>query len=325
MNVLVLTNMWPNPQAPASGTFVHEQVEGLRRRGNHVDVLFVDGPANRLNYPLGYPRLWRRLSTQHYDLVHAHYVYSGLIARGQGQLPVVVSFHGAGEMVGVEGRLCRWLAPRVDGCTVTSPEHYQQLGYSPARVVPCGVDLGLFQPGDRQTARQRLGLALDKQFVLFCGHPRPEKRVPLIEAAVRRLQTERPAVELIKAINRPHAEVPVWMQAADALVLVSDFEGSPVVIKEAMACNLPIVATPAGDIPALFGGSPGHFLVRQNEAEIAAALGWALNHGPTTGREAIARLSLSATVDAVLRLYQDVLEGHGRRLPRADKGVELSG
>lgn len=105
MNVLVLTNMWPAPRARASGTFVHEQVEGLRRRGVNVDVLFVDGPASKLNYALGYPRLWQRLATQRYDLVHAHYVYSGLIARGQWQLPVVVSFHGAGEMVGIEGQL----------------------------------------------------------------------------------------------------------------------------------------------------------------------------------------------------------------------------
>lgn len=325
MNVLVLTNMWPIPEAPAFGTFVHEQVEGLRRRGISVDVLFVNGKANRLNYALGFPRLWRRLAGQRYDLIHAHYVFSGLIARGQWQVPVVVSFHGAGEMVGVQGRLCRWLAPRVDGCTVTSPEHYQQLDYSPARIIPCGVDLNLFRPGDRAAARRRLGLPPGKPLVLFCGEPRPEKRVPLIEAAVGWLQAERPEVELIKAINRPHDEVPVWMQAADALVLVSDYEGSPVVIKEAMACNLPIVATAVGDIPALFGGLPGHFLVQQDKAEIAAALGRALDHGPTAGREAIARLSLSATADGILELYRDVLCGHGRRLPRAGQGVELGG
>lgn len=321
MKILVLTNMWPIPANPAFGTFVAEQVAGLRRRGVGVDVLFVNGKASTLNYGWGYPRLWRALAGQRYDLIHAHYVFSGLIARGQSGTPVVVSFHGAGEMVGVQGTLCRWLAPLVDGVTVTSPEHHAQLGYAPARIVPCGVDLGLFEPGEKQAARARLGLPLDREVVLYCGASRPEKRVPLLEAAVRRLQQGRPAAHFVAAMGRPHEEVPLWMAAADALALVSDYEGSPVVIKEAMAMNLPIVATPVGDIPDLFGGLPGHFLVRQDEAEIAAALGHALDHGPTSGRAAIARLSLEGTLDGVLALYADVLArtADDRRRTTADR------
>jgi teichuronic acid biosynthesis glycosyltransferase TuaC len=305
--ILILTNMWPTPADPAFGTFVHEQVVGLRERGCHLDVLFVNGRASRTNYLLGYPQLWRQLARHRYDLIHAHYVFSGLIARAQWHLPLVVSFHGAGEMVGYQGQLCRWLAPRVAAVTVTSPEHHQQLGYPPARIIPCGVDLARFHPGDQRAARQRLGLPLDRKLVLFCGAPRPEKRVPLIEAAVAQLQQQRPDVEFVAAIGRPHDEVPLWMQAANALALVSDYEGSPVVIKEAMAANLPIVATPVGDIPDLFAGTPGHFLVQQNIPEIAAALSRALDHGPTQGRSVIAPLSLEATVTAIAQLYDEVL------------------
>ena len=83
MRVLMVTNMYPHAGDPAYGSFVHEQVGALRAAGIDVDLLFVNGRASRWHYLLAYPRFWRRLARRRYDLVHAHDVFSGLIARAQ--------------------------------------------------------------------------------------------------------------------------------------------------------------------------------------------------------------------------------------------------
>jgi len=88
MKVLVLTNMYPHNEDPSLGTFVYEQVRALRALGVEIDVLFVKGRANRLNYLAGIVHLWRQMSRADYDLIHAHYVFIGWIACLQRRLPV---------------------------------------------------------------------------------------------------------------------------------------------------------------------------------------------------------------------------------------------
>ena len=248
MRVLVVTNMWPHEGDPAHGAFVAQQVEALRRRGVEIDVLFINGRRCRWNYLLGVPRLWWRLARRRYDLLHAHYVFTGWVARMQCLRPVVFSCHGGPELEGYQGRLSRLLAPRVAGCTVPSQRERERLGWMRAHVVPCGVDLERFAPRPRDEARRTLGLPLGGKLVLFVGEERPEKRVPLIEEAVERVKAEDPEVALLKVVGQPHAMVPWYMNAGDVLVLASDIEASPVVIKEAMATNLPIVSTDVGDV-----------------------------------------------------------------------------
>jgi hypothetical protein len=109
--VLVVTNMYPVPDRPVLGIFVKEQVESLRAQGLEVDVLFVDGPGNKLNYLGGILRFRRQVARRRYDLVHAHYVFSGVIALAQWGLPVVTTFH-SGEVLGLFQRtLSRWSLP----------------------------------------------------------------------------------------------------------------------------------------------------------------------------------------------------------------------
>ena len=91
--VLVVTNMYPHATKPSMGVFVKEQVDSLRALGLEVDVLFVNGPASRANYLRGVLSFWHRLMRYRYDLIHAHYIYSGLIARMQARCPVVITFH----------------------------------------------------------------------------------------------------------------------------------------------------------------------------------------------------------------------------------------
>lgn len=307
MRVLMLTNMYPHEEDPAYGAFVYEQVRALRALGVEIDVIFVNGRANRWNYLMGYLRFWRQLAFVQYDLIHAHYVFSGWIARAQLRLPVVQSFHAPGEMDTYQGWLCRRLAPLVDAAIVTSEEHRSLLGYK-AHVIPCGVDLDLFVPMPKREARERVGWEEKKEILAWIGEPRREKRLDLARETYQVLQPRHPDAEL-KVVSRvPHEEVVHYMNAADVLLLTSDYEGSPVTIKEAMACNLPIVSTRVGDVPQVLRSTEGCYLAEHTPQDLAKKVEAALNFGPRTrGREAIWHLQTHGEARRILDLYNSLL------------------
>lgn len=316
MRVLVVTNMYPNPEHPAGGIFVQEQVRSLREAGVEADVLFVNGRKSRWNYLWGFFRLWGRLLVHRYDLIHAHYIYSGIIARAQFFYPVIVTYHGAEvflERFKTQGRLCRWLAPVVARIIAVSQDMKARLGRGRVAVIPCGIDLDRVRPIPRDEARQRLGLSLGKKLVMCVGsYGRGYKRPDLAQAAAEEARKKDPALELLYVFGRPYQEMPLYFSAADALVLISDGEGSPMVIKEAMACNLPVVATPVGDIPELIGCTDGCFVCSWDPREIADKLLLAVGSGRTRGREKIGEMGLEKIASRLVMLYQQVLQERER-------------
>jgi teichuronic acid biosynthesis glycosyltransferase TuaC len=309
MRILVVTNMYPVPEEPALGIFVQEQVESLRRRGVEVDVFFVNGRRYRRNYLTGFlrylPQPWRN----HYDLIHAHYPLAGLIARAEVRYPLIITYHGIEVVYGWQGTLCKVLAPLANRVIVTSERVRQGLGTDTARVIPCGVNMELFQPEERAAARLALGLPSDKKLALFCAGMRPEKRFDLVKAAVERLAESDPDVQLVIATEKPHVTIPHYMNACDALLLTSEYEGSPTVIKEAMACNLPIVSVDVGDVAEVIAGVDGCYVCERTVEDVAARLALALrrNGRRTEGRKAIERLSLDNIALRLIEEYESVL------------------
>jgi glycosyltransferase involved in cell wall biosynthesis len=306
MRVLIVTNMYPTEAKPAHGTFVRDQVESLRALGVDMNVFFMDGRASRWNYARGFWDLHRWLRAHAaYDLIHAHYVFSGLVALSQRRLPIVLTHHGIEVVMGWQGWLCRLITPLMEGVIVTSEGVRRALGDPRAVVIPCGIDLEKFAPMPRDEARARLGLAADRRLVLFAGAPRPEKRVEIIQAAAQRLAADDPSVELVMASGRPYDEVPLFMSACDVLALASDFEGSPMVIKEAMACNLPIVSVDVGDVAEVIGGTEGCYLCERTPEDMAAKLRMALDRGQRTdGRRRVMHLSLESAARQILAVYE---------------------
>ncbi len=325
MRVLVVTNMYPTPKYPSFGTFVEEQVRSLRQEGVDVDVLFINGIKGKLNYLLGIFRMWGKLLTRRYDLVHAHYVYSGIVARSQFFYPIVLTHHGSQVFAGREAPICRRVSPLMDSLIVVSQEMKEKGHLDRAHVIPCGIDFEMFKPQPKEKARAELGLPQDKKLVLFCGeYFRPIKRFDIVRKAVWLLQQNDPDVQLVVCSKKPLTEVPKYMNACDVLVLVSDGEGSPMVIKEAMACNLPVVAVPAGDIPEVIGGTEGCYICTQDPYEVAEKLDLALHYeglhgdgrpdGRTNGRNKINNMELGAISRRIIAVYQDLLRekrGHG--------------
>ena len=317
LRVLTVTNMYPTPTAPMSGIFVAEQVASLRKRGLDVDVLLVNGVEEGWGaYVQGFGRIRQALRQAHYDLVHAHYVFSGDLLIGQRLLPgvrlppVVLTQHGIETQIGWTPPLCRWTSRRVTRSIATSRRVERALGLPDVTILPCGVDTDLFQPMPLAEARAALGLAQTGRLVLFAGMAqRPEKRFDLVKAAVARLQELLPETALIVADGELHERIPLFMNACDVLILASTAEGSPMVIKEAMACNLPIVSVPVGDVEEVIGSTPGCYLAEPNAESLASQLALALAFGGRAqGRSAIVRtLSLDAIAARLEALYLDTV------------------
>jgi len=317
--VLVVTNMYPVPGRPALGIFVEEQVESLRAQGLEVDVLFVDGPANKLNYLWGIFRFRRQIARCQYDLVHAHYVFSGMIALAQRGLPVVTTFHSGEVLEGSFQRtLSRLVSARSDLNIAVSAEVMQRLR-GPSCVIPCGVDLERFRPVDVGEARSQLNLPAAAKLVLFAAAMRPEKRFDLVQEALALVQRRLPDAQLVIVSNQPPELVPLYMNACDVLVLASRKEGSPQVVKEAMACNLPIVSTAVGDVAEVIAGIEGCHICAAEPQDIADKLVAALAFGRhTDGRKRVEGLSMERVAERIVEAYGDVLARRGASGRRAD-------
>jgi glycosyltransferase involved in cell wall biosynthesis len=194
-----------------------------------------------------------------------------------------------------------------------------KMGVEGVDIIPAGVNFDLFKPMPREECRRKLGLPMDKKLVLWAGtYLKPVKRYDIVEKSVAILRQKMPEVELVLATGHPLEDIPLYINACDVLLLVSNAEGSPNVIKESMACNLPVVSVPVGDVPEVIGGTEGCYLCTQDPEEIAEKLRLALQRGKrTNGRENIQHLEVGAISRRIISLYEELLqEKRGRGIAR---------
>jgi teichuronic acid biosynthesis glycosyltransferase TuaC len=321
VRVLVLTAMYPTSDKPGFGVFVKEQVDSLRETGIDVDVLAFEGTGGVRSYLKAASGLRHVLRKKQYDLVHAHYGLTGLVAKMQVRCPVVVTFHGSDLLGGVGPnnkytylgavvvQLSRLVALIVAERIVVADTLRSKLWFRSAATIPMGVDISLFKPMPSHEARQQLSLANDRQWVAFVAHPdNYTKRFDIAQAAVRLLQEKQLNVELLPVYNVPHHQMPLYMNACDALVLTSMHEASPCVIKEALACNLPIVSVDVGDVAERITGVVGCYLCDRTPEAVAAKLCKVLQDGRrTNGRERIQALGLQNVAQKVIAVYEKAL------------------
>ena len=284
----------PNTMAPLA-----RQHESLRKIGVDVDALEIHGPA-KLKYALTLRELHRRLDSC--DVVHAHYGFAGWLGRLQRRRPLVVSFMGSDLLgtPGADGSLTRAssievaanrrFASMADQVIVKSRELGDVISSVNCHVVPNGVDVEEFSPIERRIACTRLGWDPEVTRVLFAGNPGdPRKGFALASEAIEKLRiTSGRAVEIAVLHKVKAHDVANYMNACDAMIMTSLWEGSPNVVKEAMACNLPVASVPVGDVDFLFDGAAGYSVVGRVADELAVALDDALrNQEPVEGRTAL--------------------------------------
>jgi teichuronic acid biosynthesis glycosyltransferase TuaC len=309
VHVLFVTNTYPTSETPGASPCIAQQAQALQHAGYEIDVLFFDGPGSKLNYMKAMALVfWKVQVKNKYDLVHAHYGYSGLVGRAQFRCPVVVTFRGSDVLSSTERGVSRFVAKCVDRNIVMTEEMRKLLGQNDARVIPYGIDLDLFQPYAKENARQELGLQLKIPLVLFPYNPlRPGKKFEFVEQAVDILKEEFPDIQLLAIYNEPHRTIPLYMSACDAMALASDSEGAPVAIREAMACNLPIVSVDVGDVADIIRDTEGCSICSRSPEDMATKLREVLKaQKRTNGRQKILKCGLAEAATEVAAVYQEL-------------------
>jgi teichuronic acid biosynthesis glycosyltransferase TuaC len=296
---------------------VKAQGESLRRFGVDVEYFTIVGKGVK-GYLKNVLPLRAHIKKNNYDIVHAHYSLSALTATLAGYRPLVVSLMGSDIRLGLVIKYAVIISSRFfwSALIVKSQDMLNNIIIKNSAIIPNGVDAALFKPIEQSIALEKLGWDKNKKHILFAANPvREVKNFQLLEKAYEKMiwpdQTQLHVLEDIS-----HQEIPVHMNASDVAVLTSLWEGSPNVVKEAMACNCPVVATDVGDIAWLFGEESGHYLTSFESEDVAAKLSKALDfaekHGRTKGRERIVELGLDAESVAkrIIKVYESVLDNN---------------
>lgn len=284
IRALMITSEYPTPEKPHSVPFIVRQAEFLRRAGVVVDVFHFKGDKKFGNYLAARRRLQKHIHDRHYTVAHAQWGQSAALAVLPKRLPLVITFRG-NDLEGIVGKngkitflglvqrnVSKLMARLADEVIVVSESLGRHLARKDFHVIPSGLDMEMFRPMPQAEARAFLNLPKDKRLILFAASTieNPRKRYSLAKEAVERL-AKRFDAELVVANNVPHFSVPYFMNACDALLLTSVHEGSPNVVKEALACNLPVVSVNVGDVAERAGRVDGCVVCPDSTVEAIAA------------------------------------------------------
>jgi len=291
---------------------VKSQADSLNNKRIELKIVSIIGKGV-WGYLKNIPQLRKQIMAFNPDIIHSHYFFCGIIAAlASRKIPIVVSLMGSDTHQSKIMKLIIKLFSdyKWTKTLVKSEDMKIRLGLINAVVLSNGVDLNLFHPLDKKECRQKLGWDLDNKYVLFASNPdRKEKNFGLAQATIDKIKIN--FVELKIIYNIDHSQMPVYLNAADVLLLTSKWEGSPNIVKEAMSCNLPVVATKVGDIEYLFGNTEGYYYTDPDPDKLAEKINYVLNNDiKPNGRQRIIDLKLDSEsiADKLIQLYQEVIQ-----------------
>jgi teichuronic acid biosynthesis glycosyltransferase TuaC len=293
---------------------VLNQGQSLIDQGVIVDFFTINGKGI-LSYFSHIFILRNFLKTNKFDIIHSHYSFSSYVASFSSTIPLVVSLMGSDVL---SNRFSRFIISIFhkymwDKTIVKSVEMHQRLGFDKIEIIPNGVNIDKINFLSKENCRHKLGWIDNKKHILFASDPsRKEKNFSLVRNSIRLLkQGNKIIVHFLKDI--PNEDILFYLNATDILILCSLYEGSPNIIKEAMACNCPIVTTNVGDVKWVIGNTEGCFITSFNTEDVAEKIKLAINfrekHGFTNGRERIIKLGLDSVTIAgeIIKVYNKML------------------
>lgn len=319
----MVTSEWPTAEHPEWVPFIVRQVEFLRKAGVFVDVFPFRGAKRPVNYIRARLAFQKMLKQTAYDVIHAQFGQSGLLVLPSKKIPFVVTFRGS-DVEGIVSKSGRYtiagkvlqivstvVASQADQIIFVAERMKNHFPERPYTVIPSGLDLDMFRPINRDDARRALKFAENKPLVLFGANPAiARKRFFLAQEAVDLARKHVSDIQLVALDGIDHQQVPLYMNACDLLLICSLHEGSPNVVKEALACNLPIVSTDVGDVRERIRTIDGCILCEDDRPQtIASALVKVLSQARRiNGRQTVLDLNENLLTQQLIRVYWQAIE-----------------
>lgn len=255
MNILHVTNAWPDEKNPIRGIFIKEQIDSIRAEGIPVDV-HVISRLNGQGYISSIKTL--RSSSRNYEIIHAHHVLSALacILAGIPASRLVCSFlnERGKNILGISPMISKTIESfvvRKSGVCIYKNKSFDKIRRRNDLIMGNAVDPDRFYYESKLSACKKLGLDPTLIYVLFVSANdlyRPAKRYDRFTEVIKLLQLDIPNVAALTLVNETRDRVPAFFNASDLLLVCADHEGSPNAVKEALACGIPVVSTSVGDV-----------------------------------------------------------------------------
>ncbi|OQA90334.1 MAG: putative teichuronic acid biosynthesis glycosyltransferase TuaC [Bacteroidetes bacterium ADurb.Bin234] len=287
--------------------FILEQGDELVRQGIEVDYFPIKGKGFK-GYLSNLKALNEKINSSNFQLVHAHYGLSGALAVLQRKLPVVITFHN-GETLTFKGNLISSIASLFSVFNIYVAQHIYDLTFFKRKkksvVIPCGINLNQINVIPKEEAKKIMNLPDNQINILFGGSfANLRKNYPLAKAAIDLLPQKNINLIELKGFNRE--QVTNLLCGCDLMLLPTKSEGSPQIVKEAMACNCPIVATNVADISEIIAETEGCFLTDFEPQNVAEAISKALLfQGRTNGRDKMSRYDNKKIVNEIIKIYNN--------------------
>lgn len=304
MKILIVASYNKGYFAP----FILEQADALRQIGCEVDYYGVVGKGIK-GYLAAFCALSKKIKSFKPDVIHAHYGLSGLLANLQRSIPVVTTYHGSDINLPKVLRLSK-IAMKLSVWNIFVSQRNVEIAQPKKKYIllPCGVNLPKYNESEISEVKEKLNWNPNNKYILFAGaFDNRVKNAKLAQDSIFLLEN----AELVELKGYTREQVTALFYAVDVFLMTSFTEGSPQVIKEAMACGCPIVSVDAGDVAERIEGLEGCYIAERNPKDIANKLQQALSlKTRTKGRERIIELGLTNDLVAkkLVEIYKTIIK-----------------
>jgi len=295
----------------AVSPFIIEQVESLKKIDIHIEYFLIKGKG-WTGYLKSLSKLKKKIKNKKFNLIHAHYGLSGLLATLQRRIPVIITFHGSDINI---NKNYKWsfIASRLSSKNIfvhkNQPKKLKVM-LNEKDIIPCGINLKIFQPKDKVALRKKLDWDQKKVYILFSSSfDKPVKNVNLAYKSTQNIKNS----ELIELKNYTKIELSNLMNAADLLLVTSFSETGPLIVKEAIACNCPVVSTDVGDVKEIIVKRKNSFVTSYNPKEIEAVIKKVIKLKKPVPKDELTlqEYDLNYAAQRIKVVYQECLKNNG--------------